>query len=587
MPMRLHFSSSRRWTLRLLLASALPLSPLAAADAVIPFDAQAVRWIWSSVDSDHPAGAQNFFRRSLELGEVKAAQLAITCDNGYELYVNDRFIASDSAWETVEVFDVQKFLKTGSNTIAVRGVNDGGPAALAIQLHATLADDNTVAIRSDKSWKVSPVAPPKWTTTEFDDTSWNAASELATLGSGPWGNTAAMATSFTPVRPADARPREVPGGDRVILLGSAFIERAARYGYLETALTSAWPRRAVFRNLGWSGDTVFGHARSYFGPPKEGFERLRRLVYELHPTTIVVAYGAVESFKGEAGLAEFLLGLERMLEMLARTGAKIVIATPPPLESLGPPLPDPRLQNKNIALYASELRKVAEKRGDAVLDIHQIVSSVREETGDTLTSDGLHLTAYGYWRVASAVADALGAERAPWSIAIDGTAGSAEGNGTSVADVQKQSSGITFKTVDAALPVPTPPVTSHAGKESNNARVVTARNLSPGRYALHIDGAAVAVANAKEWSKGIAVSRGPSFDQVEQLRQLVLEKNNAFFHRWRPQNETYLFGFRKHEQGEHAAEIPQFDPIVQRLEDGIERTRQPKSQTYEFVRVGN
>ena len=42
----------------------------------------------------------------------------------------------------------------------------------------------------------------------------------------------------------------------------------------------------------------------------------------------------------------------------------------------------------------------------------------------------------------------------------------------------------------------------------------------------------------------------------------IMEKNKLFFNRWRPQNETYLHGFRKHEQGNNAKEIPQFDPLV-------------------------
>ena len=41
-----------------------------------------------------------------------------------------------------------------------------------------------------------------------------------------------------------------------------------------------------------------------------------------------------------------------------------------------------------------------------------------------------------------------------------------------------------------------------------------------------------------------------------------MEKNRLYFHRWRPENETYIFGFRKKEQGQNAVEIPQFDPLV-------------------------
>jgi lysophospholipase L1-like esterase len=50
------------------------------------------------------------------------------------------------------------------------------------------------------------------------------------------------------------------------------------------------------------------------------------------------------------------------------------------------------------------------------------------------------------------------------------------------------------------------------------------------------------------------------------LRRLVVEKNRLFFHRWRPANETYIFLFRKHEQGSNAVEIPQFDPLVEQAE---------------------
>jgi len=46
------------------------------------------------------------------------------------------------------------------------------------------------------------------------------------------------------------------------------------------------------------------------------------------------------------------------------------------------------------------------------------------------------------------------------------------------------------------------------------------------------------------------------------LNAAIVDKNSWFFHRWRPQNEIYLFGSRKHEQGNNAVEIPAFDPII-------------------------
>ena len=53
------------------------------------------------------------------------------------------------------------------------------------------------------------------------------------------------------------------------------------------------------------------------------------------------------------------------------------------------------------------------------------------------------------------------------------------------------------------------------------------------------------------------------------LKQLISRKDQLFFHRYRPQNETYLFLFRKHEQGNNAVEIPQFDPLIQTADEAI------------------
>jgi hypothetical protein len=53
------------------------------------------------------------------------------------------------------------------------------------------------------------------------------------------------------------------------------------------------------------------------------------------------------------------------------------------------------------------------------------------------------------------------------------------------------------------------------------------------------------------------------------LKKLISQKNQLFFHRYRPQNETYLYLFRKHEQGNNAVEIPQFDPLIKKADEAI------------------
>ena len=66
------------------------------------------------------------------------------------------------------------------------------------------------------------------------------------------------------------------------------------------------------------------------------------------------------------------------------------------------------------------------------------------------------------------------------------------------------------------------------------------------------------------WTESLIIER------IKAIREAIVAKNRLFFHRWRPQNETYLFGFRKHEQGKNAAEIAEFDPLVAEAEKTIQ-----------------
>lgn len=53
------------------------------------------------------------------------------------------------------------------------------------------------------------------------------------------------------------------------------------------------------------------------------------------------------------------------------------------------------------------------------------------------------------------------------------------------------------------------------------------------------------------------------------LTDAIVRKNELYFHRYRPQNETYLFLFRKHEQGNNAAEVEQFEKLADEADVAI------------------
>jgi putative heme-binding domain-containing protein len=63
---------------------------------------------------------------------------------------------------------------------------------------------------------------------------------------------------------------------------------------------------------------------------------------------------------------------------------------------------------------------------------------------------------------------------------------------------------------------------------------------------------------------------------TESLRESILRKNVWWFHRSRPANMAYVFGFRKREQGQNAVEIPKFDELIAEEEERIAALRSLK-----------
>jgi lysophospholipase L1-like esterase len=379
-----------------------------------------------------------------------------------------------------------------------------------------------------------------------------------------------------------AEPFSLKDGDRVVLVGNTLIEREQRYGYWETALTSRYPDKNVtFRNLGWSGDTVFSDARAGFGKQADGFNHLKEHVLSLEPTVILIGYGGNEAFDGPDGLPKFEKGLNSLLDTFAPAKARIVLLAPPPQEDMGRPLPDPTEHNKNLKLYGAAIRDVAKKRDLLFVDLYDLFSDEAKTPAAPLTHNGIHLDAQGYYRTAKALEKGFAIPDAGWSIEL--TAKTTDGIQARGAKVEKEGAR-SFKVTALMLPAPPPPSDSPAKLAPQTERVLKIVGLTE-PYTLFIDGKEIAKADVDGWAKGVKIVADPDAEQAEKLRQAIIEKNRLYFHRWRPQNETYLFGFRKAEQGKNSVEIPQFDPLVVKQEEEIAKLRVPVAHTYELKKA--
>ena len=151
----------------------------------VPLTAQ--QWIWGHWVQglgNQPDGERVFARAAFDLPKKPAkASLKITCDNRYQVWVNDKKVGRGTEWQRGQLFNVARHLTKGRNVVAVRGENDGGPAGLLAWLEVGAAR----VAPTGAAWKTARAAVGGWRTGGFDDGGWKPASILAPLGKGPWG----------------------------------------------------------------------------------------------------------------------------------------------------------------------------------------------------------------------------------------------------------------------------------------------------------------------------------------------------------------------------------------------------------------
>lgn len=370
---------------------------------------------------------------------------------------------------------------------------------------------------------------------------------------------------------------ELKQGDRVVFLGNSLFENELRFGYLEFVLTSRWPDRDIsFRNLGWSGDTVFGEARSYYTSPPSPYELMIQQLRDAKPTVVFIAYGANEAEGGEEGITSFNAGLLQLLTIIDELGAESIILSPLPFLS---PVPSEQAskRNKDLQLYSSAIAKMAEDRDKIYLDIMKPILDLAENI--PLSEDGVHLNETGYYYLALLLEKELGMSPREWAVQID--IGDQQVESNPAAELLSSGLPIQFKVNEELLPLPLPilPITQET------KRILKVLGLKKGYYTLSINGSQVVSSSAKGWSEGMAINQGAPYLQSRQLLDLILQKNRMFFHQYRPQNRTYILGFRSYEQGRHVKGLEDLDIIIEYLEGQIKDLRVPQPNLYQLTAI--
>jgi signal transduction histidine kinase len=138
------------------------------------FDKQTVRF-WKSFQV--PAGSK-----------ITNANLRLTVDNGYTLFLDGQEIGRGSDWRTVTEYDVIQLLSAGRHVVAVEGFNDRLEGGLIFVLELGLADGRSLEIPSDNSWFIAPVAEKSWMANKAPLPGWHQVKVIGSIHHHPWEN---------------------------------------------------------------------------------------------------------------------------------------------------------------------------------------------------------------------------------------------------------------------------------------------------------------------------------------------------------------------------------------------------------------
>jgi lysophospholipase L1-like esterase len=378
--------------------------------------------------------------------------------------------------------------------------------------------------------------------------------------------------------PASAEKWAFKNGDRVVFLGNSLFENDFQYGYLELALTTRFPATDLtFRNLGWSGDNVFGDARSTYTNPPTAYQHLMQQLASSQPTVVFIGYGGVEAQEGQAGLARFKNGLNNLISKIDSLGARVILLSPVPVMS-----PDSAVQvssrNADLTLYGSAIAQIASDRGKTFIDIFKPIQEISKK--ENIIENGVHLNEAGYYHLARILEKEMGLLPQNTSVEISLSKETAEAKSPAkILASGKDVSALKFTTDENYLPLPVPDGLNEP------AQVVKITGLKKGFYTLMADEFEVSTASAKNWSEGVEISHGPSFVQAAEVREMILKKNELHFFQYRPINETYIIGFRSYEQGKHVKDLEDQNILIKFLEGQIELKRMPKARVYTLKAV--
>jgi len=384
-------------------------------------------------------------------------------------------------------------------------------------------------------------------------------------------------------------------GDRIAIIGNTFADQLRVHGYLETLLLQHTRQNPVsIRNLGWGGDMLSARDRPTGFPTEES-------TLTAHKTDVIIAcFGMGESFAGEENLEQFKNHLTALIASHAgkiyngKSEVRLVLVSPIACEDLGHLTPDRDHRNRELEAYTQAMREVAAEAELPFVDLFGTSRYLMDEpAGPNLTTNGIHLNAFGYWAISHAFFDQLTADgkvphQQPWLLRIDAATKSTDARGVEIAHLSGDRSSLSFRVTEESAPRLRPPTDQPLPPQLGFVRdTLIVEHLLPGKYRLTVDDEAVTTATAEAWAGGVAIDSTPAHKAVEAYQTVVKDKNLQFTYSWKALNQVHIVGERHTSPSgkELPQEVLEFNRLANELDNVLRQGIQLKTRQWRVMRV--
>jgi mono/diheme cytochrome c family protein/glucose/arabinose dehydrogenase len=219
----------------------------------------------------------------------------------------------------------------------------------------------------------------------------------------------------------------------IVLIGNNLGSRMMNYGSFETEMQLRYPDLNLFiRNMCDGGNTpgfrphasrvspwAFPGAEKFqteLAKPSDSqgfFETEDQWLTRLKADVIIAFFGYNESFNGQKGIENYKAELDAFIKHSLKqkyngtSTPQLVIVSPIAFEDLSDQfdLPDGKLENQNLSLYAQAMKEVAGNNNVLFADTYIATKKWFEASEKPLTIDGSQLNEDGYTRFGTLLAD--------------------------------------------------------------------------------------------------------------------------------------------------------------------------------------